>query len=316
MSPVWNPSALPDQHGKTIVITGANRGVGFFAAEQLAAAGARVVLACRDETRSAAALAAIRSRVEGATVESLQLDTADLSSVREAGARLADYERIDGLVENAAMVHPPSAREATVDGNEIVIGTNFLGHFALTALAMPALERTEGSRIVPLGSMISRLYDFRIGDLQLRAHYSSWRAYAHSKIAMQVFGFELDRRLRAAHSNSSAIVAHPGFSISGISPRIAGVNEPSAGTRIVDALQSPFAQSKSRGAWPVVRAVADPDAVGGQYYGPRMLTRGRPHAQSPTHTSVDRAIGRELWEKAEEYTGVPFELLPHRSNVA
>lgn len=311
----WNPSVLPDQRGKTIVVTGANRGVGYFACEQLAAAGAHVVLACRDDTRAENALAAIRGRVAGARVDALRLDTANLASVRKAGARLADYERIDALVENAAIVHPPATRTTTEDGNEIVLGTNFLGHFALTAHALPALLRTPGSRIITLGSMISRLYDFRIPDLQLYARYSSWRAYAHSKIAMQVFGFELDRRLRDAHAEAISIVAHPGFSISGLSPRVEGVNEPSVGTRIVDAFQSPFAQSKSTGAGPVVRAATDPAALGGQYYGPRWLTRGDPGIQSPTHTSIDRAVGRELWLKAEEYTGVGFDIDSQQPSV-
>jgi len=302
----WNPAALPDLHGKTVVVTGANAGIGYFTAEQLAGAGAHVVLACRNESRADAALAALRGRVSGARVEFVRLDTADLESVREAAEFINRLDRVDGLIENAGMVHPPATRETDARGNEIVLSTNLLGHFALTAQALPALLRTPRSRIVVLGSMISRLYDFRIGDLQLRAHYTPSRAYAHSKIGMQSFGFELDRRLRHAGADVAALVAHPGYSIGGVTARIPGVNEPSAGKRLVDALQSPLAQTKRKGAWPVVRAVADPAAVGGQYYGPRFLTRGQPVVQAPTHTSVDPEVAAELWEKAEDYTGVSF----------
>ncbi|MEO8906937.1 MAG: SDR family NAD(P)-dependent oxidoreductase, partial [Microbacteriaceae bacterium] len=283
----------------------------------LAGAGAHVVLACRNEKRADAAIAAIRARVPSAQLEFLAVDTADLASVSAAAARIRDFERVDVLIENAAMVHPPAERTASVDGNEIVLATNFLGHFALTAQVMSVLRRTPGARVISLGSMVTRLYDFRIGDLQLRAHYTPNRAYAHSKIAVQSFGFELDRRLRGAGAGAGAvaagvglasIIAHPGYSIGGLTQRIAGVNEPSSRKRVTDALLSPMAQSKSRGAWPIVRAAVDPHAVGGHYYGPRLVTEGRPVLQTPTHTSVDPEIAAELWAKAEEYTGVPFEV--------
>jgi NAD(P)-dependent dehydrogenase (short-subunit alcohol dehydrogenase family) len=288
------------------VVTGANAGVGYFASEQLASAGAHVILACRNEGRADAAAAAIRSRAPGARVEFLHVDTTDLDSVATAARVINELERIDALVENAGIVHPPAQRSTDARGNELVLSTNLLGHFALTAHVLPALLRTPGSRVVTLGSMISRLYDFRIGDLQLRANYSPNRAYAHSKIGMQSFGFELDRQLRDAGADVASLVAHPGYSIGGLTTRVPGVNEPTMGKRFRDALQSPIAQSKRKGAWPVVRAVADPAAVSGQYYGPRFLTRGRPVVQTPTHTSVDPEIAAELWSKAEEYTGVRF----------
>ncbi|WP_308466381.1 SDR family NAD(P)-dependent oxidoreductase [Rathayibacter soli] len=307
MSPRWNPAALPRLHGRTIVVTGANAGIGFFTSLQLAGAGAHVILACRNETRADAAIAAIHARVPSAQLEFLSLDTADLTSVSAAAARIRGLERVDVLIENAGMVHPPAERTTNGDGNELVLATNFLGHFALAAQVMPALLRTSGARIVSLGSMVTRLYDFRIGDLQLRAHYTPNRAYAHSKIAVQSFGFELDRRLRAADADVASIVAHPGYSIGGLTERIEGVNEPSGGKRAVDALLSPMAQSKSRGAWPIVRAAVDSAAVGGQYYGPRLLTEGQPVLQQPTRTSVDPEVAAELWRKAEEYTGMSFE---------
>jgi NAD(P)-dependent dehydrogenase (short-subunit alcohol dehydrogenase family) len=302
----WDPSALPTQHGKTFVVTGANAGIGYFITEQLAGAGARVILASRSEQRADAALAALRTRVPGAQVEFLRLDLADLDSVRAAASAIRELDRVDGLIENAGMVHPPSRRQTTAAGHEVVLATNLLGHFALTALALPALARTPGSRVVSLGSMATRLSSFRIDDLQLETAYNGWRAYAQSKIAVQSFGFELDRRLRATGSVVASLVAHPGFSISGLTPRIPGVNEPSVGTRVVDTLQGFAAQGKDRGAWAPVRAAIDPDAVGGQFWGPRFQTRGRPALARPTSTSSDPAIGARVWETAEELTGLRF----------
>jgi NAD(P)-dependent dehydrogenase (short-subunit alcohol dehydrogenase family) len=306
---IWDPGALPAQHGTTFVVTGANAGIGYFITEQLAGAGARVILASRSKQRTDAALTALRARVPGARVEFLQLDLADPDSVRTAASSILKLDRVDGLIENAGLVHPPARRETTAAGHEVVLATNFLGHFALTALVLPALERTPGSRIVSLGSMATRLSSFRVGDLQLETAYNGWRAYAQSKIAVQSFGFELDRRLRAAGSAVASLVAHPGFSISGLSPRIPGVNEPTFGTRVVDTLQGFAAQGKDRGAWAPVRAAIDPDAVGGQFWGPRFQTRGAPVLARPTSTSSDPAIGARVWAEAEKLTGLRLTAL-------
>lgn len=313
----WNPSAIPSQAGKTIVVTGANAGLGFFASEQLARAGAAVVLACRNPGRADAAAHAIRARVPGASVSTLTLDVSSLDSVRTASTELLGLERIDGLVLNAGIVHPPRRRELSADGLELVLATNYLGHFALTAQLLPALLGTPGSRVVALGSMISRLLDSSLEDLQLAGGYQQWRAYAQSKIAMQVFGFELDRRLRAAAASggaaepparTAALVAHPGYSIGGRTPRVPGVNEPSRLKRFVDNLQAPMAQGKDRGAWPIVRAVADPAAHGGQYWGPRYLVKGEPRLHTPSATSVDRAIAERVWRESEALTGTAFTI--------
>ena len=308
----WNPRRLPGQAGKTFVVTGANTGLGYFTAEQLADAGAHVVLACRNPDRAGAAARSIRGRVPGASVSTVSLDVSDLASVRRAAKVLVEFPAIDGLILNAGIVHPPRTREASVDGNELVLATNYLGHFALSALVLPALRRTPGSRVVSLGSMISRLIDSTLDDLQLEAGYRRWTAYAQSKIALQVFGFELDRRLREADAGgpggTASLVAHPGYSISGLTPGIRGVSEPSRGARFVDNLQGLMAQGKDRGAWPTVRAATDPDAGGGRYFGPRFLTRGAPTLQTPTRTSLDRAVAASLWSRSESLTNTSFPL--------
>jgi len=304
----WNPRSLPTQAGKTFVVTGANAGLGYFTSEQLAGAGAHVILACRNPARAEAALAAIRARVPAASVSALRLDVSDLQSVRDASETLRALPRLDGLLLNAGIVHPSADRLVSLDGNELIFATNFLGHFALAAGSLTALRRTPGSRVVSLGSMISRLTDSSLDDLQLATAYSGWKAYAQSKIAMQVFGFELDRRLRANGAGMvQSLVAHPGYSISGRTPGIRGVNEVTPAKRLIDGLQSVAgAQGKHHGAWPSVRAAIDPDARGGDYFGPRFLTRGTPTRQPATRTSRDRGVAARLWERAETLIGEPF----------
>ena len=295
----WDPVDTPSQQGKVFVVTGANAGVGFFTAAQLAIAGARVILACRNDERADAAAEAIRARVPAATVSTLRLDVSDLSSVQAAAVALTELPRLDGVIANAGVVNPPRDREVSLDGNELVFATNYLGHFALVTQLLPALERTPGARVVMLGSIAARLTRSALDDVQLERSYDSWTAYAQSKLEVESFGFELDRRLRAAGSPTSALVAQPGYSLGGMSPAIAGVNEPSAGKRFTDSLQGLWAQGKDRGAWPVVRAAIDPAARGGEYYGPRWLTRGRPVKRRPIRASTDPAIGARLWAESE-----------------
>ena len=311
----WNPRALPDQGGRTFVVTGANAGLGYFTSEQLAGAGAHVVLACRNPARAAAAVAAIRGRVPGASVSTLVLDVADLTSVRTAADRLNELQEVHGLILNAGIVHPPIDRAVSLDGIELVLATNYTGHFLLSALMLPVLQRTPGSRVVSLGSIITRLMDSALDDLQLEVGYTNWKAYSQSKIAAQVFGFELDRRLRAAGlggpTGVQSLVVHPGYSISGLTPGIRGVNEVRRAKRFVDTLQGFIgAQGKDAGAWPIVRAATDPDARGGQYYGPRFLTRGAPALERPTRTSLDRGVADRLVTRSELLVDSPFPLAP------
>ena len=221
----WDATTLPDAQDRTVVVTGANAGVGYFTAEQLAGAGAHVVLGCRDPERAEAAVSAIRRRVPRASVEALPLDVTDRRSIDAAADSLLVRGGVDALVLNAGIVHPPRSRRTDAYGNELVLSTNVLGHFRLVARALPAL--TDEGRIVTLGSLASRLGRLRMEDLQLERGYTSWRAYSGSKIGAQVFGFELDRRLRAAGLSVESVVVHPGYSTSGRTPGIRGVNQPS-----------------------------------------------------------------------------------------
>lgn len=305
----WNPSELPDAHGRTVVITGGNSGIGYFAGEQLARAGAHVVLACRDPERAEAAVSAVRRRVPGARVEATPLDVADRRSVDAAAEALLDRGRVDALVLNAGMVHPPRERRTDGYGNELVLATNVLGHFRLVARAIPVLEATDGARIVTLGSLAARLSRLRLDDLQLEHGYTSWRAYAGSKIAAQAFGFELERRLRASGSGVTSIVVHPGYSTSGRTPGVRGVNQPTRAKRFADNLQAAWTQGKDHGAWAPVRAVLDPAVTGEDYLGPIGRTKGVPVHAHPTRSSWSPRTGARLWPLLEAAADQPFPLV-------
>jgi NAD(P)-dependent dehydrogenase (short-subunit alcohol dehydrogenase family) len=304
----WDSAAVPDAHGRTVVVTGANAGVGYFTAERLAGAGARVVLACRDPERAEAAVTAIRRRVRAAQVEAVPLDVTDRRSIDAAADALGRLDRVDALVLNAGIVHPPRTREMDDHGNELVLSTNVLGHFRLTARLLPTLERTDGARVVTLGSLATRLGRLRTDDLQLERAYTSWRAYSGSKIAAQVFGFELDRRLRAAGSGVRSLVVHPGYSTSGRTPGIRGVNQPSRLKRFADNLQAAWTQGKDDGALVPVRAVLDPSLSGGEYLGPVAWTKGAPARTPATRASRSRRAGAALWPLLEQASGQPFPL--------
>lgn len=315
----WYPTPIPSQAGRAVLITGANAGLGFFTAARLARAGAHVVLSGRSPERLAAAVAAIRGRISSASVETLVIDTSSLDSVRGGVDRLLDRAPLDTVILNAGIVHTPTSRRESVDGHELVLATNVLGHFALLAGTVPHLA--PGARVITIGSLSTRLSTFRTDDLQLRRSYDPWRAYAQSKIATASLAFELDRRLRRAATDAAeavgaasvtprvhSLLAHPGYSISGRTPRVPGVNEPTRLDRFADALQAPFSQGKHRGADVIVHAAAADDVEGGQYWGPRYELKGPPSLGVPTRTSRDPRIGARVWAFAEEATGARFDV--------
>lgn len=304
----WDPTRLPSQTGKTIVVTGGNGGIGYFISEQLAGAGARVVMASRSKDKADAAAAVIRARVPGADLGFVHLDLSSLASIREAADELKALDRIDVLVNNAGLTGGSRSRQTTTDGLELVVGTNAFGPFALTALVFPSLP--AGARVVGLGSMATRLVKADIGDLQSeRGRFKFFTAYAYSKHGMHAFVLELQRRLSAAGSTVESLLAHPGFALDGLAPARPGITDVNSGGRqFGEKLMAPFAQGKDRGAWPVVRAATDPAARGGEFYGPRRNMAGAPVLVQPVAQSAAPAFCAEFWRMAEQATGITFEV--------
>jgi NAD(P)-dependent dehydrogenase (short-subunit alcohol dehydrogenase family) len=303
-----DPAALPRQDGKTIIVTGASAGLGYFASEQLAAAGATVVMAARNEARGRAAMEAVRTTVPGADVRFQLLDLANLDSVRQAAEDLAGLGRIDALLANAGVI---GSRELqfTTDGFELQFGTNHLGHFALIAQLMPALT-LSGGRVVHVGSISHRWVrpDFRRAAIP--AKYSSYRSYALSKLAVMSFGFELAHRLDTVASPASSVVAHPGYARRYFTPDRPGLklSQPASGRQRL--LFGLVAQGKDAGAWPLVLAAAGDGVHNGDYWGPdgRFQLTGHPALVEPQRHARERNAASRLIDLSEELTGVRLQL--------
>jgi NAD(P)-dependent dehydrogenase (short-subunit alcohol dehydrogenase family) len=309
----WDASDIPDLSGRVALVTGANSGIGLAAAEELAAHGASVLLACRDRARGAAAVEVVRARRPAdAAVELVELDLGDLASVRAAATTVAACpEPLDLLVNNAGVMAPP--RRETADGFELQLGTNHLGHFALTALLRDRLLAAPEPRVVTLTSGAHRLGSIDFDDLQRRHRYMRWLAYGQSKLANLLFALELQRRAAAADSNLRSLAAHPGYAATNLQhagPRIGG----GLFSRLTDPVWSVsnhlLGQSAAAGALPTLYAATEPDLPGGALIGPDgpAAIRGAPTLESPSRAALDEDTARRLWQVSEELTGVEFAL--------
>jgi NAD(P)-dependent dehydrogenase (short-subunit alcohol dehydrogenase family) len=298
----WTAKDVPDQQGRTVVVTGANGGLGFEAARVLAERGATVVLACRNPERADEAAARIEAANPGASVRTLRLDLASLASVREAADRLrSDHARLDLLINNAGVM--ATARGRTADGFELQLGTNHLGPFAFTGLVMDRLLSTPGSRVVTVSSTGHRIGAFDFSDLELKQGYRRFTAYGRSKLANLLFTYELQRRLEANGADTIALAAHPGTSRTDLSRHLGGA------TRFMTWMfEHVIGQDAPMGALPALRAAVDPEAAGGEYYGPGGLLqmRGFPRVVQSSAASHDRETQRRLWAESERLTGVTF----------
>ncbi|MFD0020475.1 oxidoreductase [Streptomyces sp. NPDC058382] len=297
-------SDIPDQSGRTAVVTGANSGIGLITARELARRGARVLLACRDERRGRAAVSRIRAAVPGADVEFAPLDLADLSSVREfASAYTA--ERLDLLINNAGVMALPYGR--TADGFETQFGVNHLGHFALTGLLLPKLLGTPGARVVSVSSGLHVLSNIDMGDLNSERNYRRWIAYGRSKTANLLFVHELARRTAAVGSTLVAAAAHPGYASTNL--QTAGVRMENRRTaeRIVELGNRIIAQPASAGALPTLYAATAPGVRPDSFTGPRLLGwRGAPAPSWRAGWTLNDVASERLWVASEQLTGVAF----------
>lgn len=296
-------------HGRRAFVTGANGGIGFCVALELARKGAQVVLACRDAERGEAAIERISAQVPGALVELSLVDLASLASVRAAAEReLSSGEPLHLLINNAGVMSPPR-RLQTFDGFELQFGTNVLGPFLLTALLLPALERAGNARVVTVASVAHRRGEIRFDDPQWTRDYSPRAAYAQSKLANLMLALECQERLRQAGSTVASIACHPGVASTnlfvtgdyGLIERLARA--------IATQLIRLFLNTASQGALPVLFAATSEQAVGGQYYGPRGFREMRGATVGLAEIrpqALERQARARLWSLCEQLTGQTF----------
>ena len=295
----WTALDIPDQSGKVVIITGANSGIGYEAAGALAKKGATVVMACRNLEKGEAAAKAIIDEGPTGQVVLLHLDLADLSSVRRfADEFSAEYDRLDVLVNNGGIMAVPKGK--TVDGFEMQIGTNHLGHYALSGLLIEMLKTTQNARVVTVSSYAHVMGKINFDDLNSEKSYQRWSAYGRSKLANVLFGYELQRRLAANGHPPISLVVHPGYAATNLQRN----------TGLFSFANYFFAQSQEMGALPTLYAATSADIQGGEYIGPDGLMgqRGYPQVARSSRASHNEQVAKRLWEVSEELTGVQFGL--------
>lgn len=287
----WTAADIPDQHGRTVIVTGANSGLGRITATELARAGAAVILACRDTVKGEQVAGELPGKVEVR-----QLDLADLRSVRAFASGVT--EGVDVLVNNAGLMAVPLRR--TADGFEMQFGTNHLGHFALTGLLADRIT----DRVVTLSSAVHRMGRIRLADPNWeQSRYQRWLAYGQSKLANLMFAYELQHRLLFSGSAVRSMAAHPGYAATNLQSRTESVQD-----TVMGALNRVVAQSAEMGALPALYAATVPDLPGASYIGPGgpAESRGYPTQVGSSSASHDRETQRRLWRLSEDLTGVPF----------
>ena len=289
---------VPNQSGRTIMVTGANAGLGFETAKVLAGKGARVLLGCRSKGRAEEAMDKIIVEHPDADLTFVELDQASLASVRKAAKKVEKEKRLDVLVNNAGIMGPPY--ELTEDGFESQFGVNHLGTFALTGLLLPKLQETKKSRVVITSSLAHKGGKIHFDDINADKRYIAWERYAQSKLANIVHATELDRRLRAAGSKTIATCCHPGIASTELARHVP------APLQMLMPLVGLLLNTAAQGAWATLAAAAGKGAVGGGYYGPKGLGEwsGKAGEATRTRRSRDEDLGQKLWDLSVEMTGV------------
>ena len=293
----WTMKDIPDQSGLTAVVTGANSGIGFETARGLAHAGADVILACRNPDRGQQAVDRISGESPAGTLELSLLDLSSLASVRDFTNRIAAaHDKVDLLVLNAGVMVPPFTK--TEDGFELQFGTNYLGHFALTALLWDQMLDADTTRVVHVSSMAHKFGRIDFDNLDAERGYRRWAAYGQSKLANLLFAHELQRRLGRSGSPIRSVAAHPGWTATHL-------QDNDWWARTFNPL---FAQAPEQGALPTLYAATAADVSGGDYYGPDGLfeMRGGPRRVGSTQRARDPELAAQLWSTAEQLTEVAF----------
>lgn len=310
----WTLADIPSQAGKRILITGANSGIGYYAAFTLARKGAHVILACRNRRKGEAALARLNAEAPGTGTELAILDLASLGSVREFAAReLALGRPIHVLINNAGVMAPPT-RQETVDGFELQFGTNVLGHFALTGLLLPALRQAaeqsaEAPRIVTIASIAHKRGRLNFDDLQYKQNYGPMKSYQQSKLANLMLALEMERRLRAVGSTILSVAAHPGVANTNLFQTGQRSAAEKTARKVLGHLIGAFLNTEAEGALPTLYAATFSGVTGGGYYGPlgfqEMCGDEIGPATIEPHANDAEAAAR-LWDVCEALTSVRF----------
>ena len=306
----WTANDIPDQTGKIIVITGANSGLGYETALALARKNAHIVMTSRSIQKGEKARADILKQVPNATIDVMQLDLADLASVREfAQAFNSRYDRLDELYNNAGVMATPQSQ--TADGFEMQFGTNHLGHFALTGLLLSTLLSTPNSRIVTTSSVAHRSGDaFNFDDIMSEKNYSRYGAYHQSKLANILFSNELNRLLVASGSSTRSMAAHPGLSNTNLQSNTADASGNVFERALYSVMMPVMSQSQAMGALPQLYAGTSPQAEGGKYYGPSFMgVRGYPQEEKPADFALSERDAARLWDISVDLTGVTYDEL-------
>ncbi|GAB04707.1 SDR family NAD(P)-dependent oxidoreductase [Gordonia amarae] len=304
----WDPTQIGDLRGRTYLITGANGGIGYFAADQLLRAGADVIVAGRNPAKLDDAISALSAsaKVPAAGIGKLRIDTSSIESSTKAAAEITGRGiELDGLILNAGLVHGPKTRTVTPEGHELFFATNILGHFAFVGSILDSLTGAA-PHIVWLGSSTAIKGEYSFTDPELAdaaAEYKPMKVYAHSKAATTMVGAEAARRFAKAGSPIASVIAHPGYALGGRGPVVPGINEPTLKERIVDTLQAPFSQTKELGAHALVRAAVDPQVTGGEFVGPKGYKGPTQIGEAPRY-ATDQAAADRLWDYLEKATGV------------
>ncbi|MFB5676518.1 oxidoreductase [Paenibacillus terreus] len=298
MTTPWTEDHIPDQTGRVAIVTGSNSGIGWEAARALANKGATVIMACRSIDKATPAADQINALKPAGKVVVMALDLGDLASVRAFATDFRqNYQRLDLLINNAGVAHPPYGK--TAQGFEQQFGINHLGHFALTGLLLDRLGATPGARIVTVSSISHRSGIIHFDDLNLERNYKPSRGYAQSKLANLLFTYELQRRLVTAGQSTLAVAAHPGWSATNALRH----------SSFMRRLNPMFAQPPKMGVLPTLYAATAPDVRGGDFFGPSILElRGYPKKVDASASSHDEAVARRLWAISEELTQVKYAL--------
>ncbi|HYW97175.1 MAG TPA: oxidoreductase [Bacteroidales bacterium] len=305
----WTTEDIPVQDGKIIVVTGANSGLGYWTTYHLAKRHAEVVMACRNTSKANEAADKIRKDFPSARLDIMELDLADIESIKRfSEAFHKKYKQLNILINNAGVMAIPERR--TKQGFEMQFGTNHLGHFVLTSLLFDLIKKTRGSRVVTLSSLMHKRGEIRFEDLNWDSDYSKWKAYGQSKLANLLFMLELEKKIKSSGNSVISVASHPGWASTNLQAKGPEMEGSNIGLWLNNLGNNLLAQSAEMGAMPTLYAATSHDVTGGKYYGPSGFggLRGYPHEENINAEKADMKVADRLWKESEKLSGINFSI--------